>query len=196
MPDAPCGSRLTMEDAAREVGVGKPRSKDLHRGSAREGDVPPRYPFFRVARFAVREGSLLIVSLPVAAIGIVAWIIPYRGPRLIVRFAKPESQGVATFKLVGAIVAFGLWYVAALLLAGWWLGPSAALMSAILLPVLGFIAFYWTGRFDRDREEVLLFLRVLRRGWQDRLAAYRHSLVSEFDRVLEDQSRDRPLRST
>lgn len=69
-------------------------------------------------------------------------------------------------------------------------------MSAILLPVLGFIALYWTGRFDRDREEVLLFFRVLRRGWQDRLAAYRHSLVSEFDRVLEDQSRDRPLRST
>lgn len=163
---------------------------------ASEGDVPPRYPFFRVARFIVREGSLLIVGLPFAAIGIVAWIIPYRVPRLIVRFAKPESQGVATFKLVGAIVAFCLWYFLTLSLAAWWLGPGAALMSAILLPVLGFIALYWTGRFDRDREEVLLFLRALRGGWQDRLAAYRHSLVSEFDRVLEDQARDRPLHST
>ncbi|HET6617354.1 MAG TPA: hypothetical protein VFH69_06055, partial [Gemmatimonadota bacterium] len=160
---------------------------------AREGDVPPRYPFIRVARFIVREGSVLIVSLPVAAIGIVVWIIPYRIPRLIVRLAKPESQGVATFKLVGAIVAFCLWYVAALLMAGWWLGPAVALASAILLPVLGFAALYWTGRFDRDREEVLLFLRALRGGWQDRLAAYRYSLVKEFDRVLEDEARDRPL---
>ena len=160
---------------------------------AREGDVPPRYPFIRVARFIVREGSVLIVSLPVAAIGIVVWIIPYRIPRLIVRLAKPESQGVATFKLVGAIVAFCLWYVAALLMAGWWLGPAVALASAILLPVLGFAALYWTGRFDRDREEVLLFLRALRGGWQDRLAAYRYSLVNEFDRVLEDEARDRPL---
>ncbi|HYO46294.1 MAG TPA: 1-acyl-sn-glycerol-3-phosphate acyltransferase [Gemmatimonadota bacterium] len=163
---------------------------------AREGDVPPRYPVVGVARFVAREGSLLVLGLPVAAVGIVLWYIPYRVPRLIVRLATPESQAVATFKLVGATVAFALWFVGVLLFLGWRVGPEATLLAATLLPIVGLIALDWTGRFERDREEVRLFLRALRRGRQDRLAGYRRSLVAEFDRVLADQSRDQPLNST
>lgn len=157
---------------------------------AREGDVPPRYPFVGVARFVAREGSLLVLGLPVAAVGIILWYIPYRVPRLIVRLARPESQAVATFKLVGAAVSFIVWYAGALLLLGWRFGAEATLVAAALLPIVGLVALDWTGRFERDREETRLFFRALRRGRRDRLAGYRRSLVAEFDRVLADQARD------
>jgi hypothetical protein len=163
---------------------------------AREGDVPPRYPALAVARFVVREASLLVLGLPVAAVGIIVWLPPYQVPRLIVRLAKPESQAVATFKLVGATAAFALWYVGVLLFLGWRIGPEATLLAAILLPIVGLVALDWTGRFERDREEVRLFLRAFGRGRRDRLTGYRRSLVAEFDRVLADQARDLPRNST
>ena len=158
---------------------------------AREGDIPPRYPPMGVLRFVARESFVLVVGLPLAAAGIVFWYLPYRIPREIVRLARTASQGVATFKLVGAAVAFVVWYAVALLLSGWLLGPGATIAAALLLPIAGLVALDWTGRFERDREEVGLFLRALRRGRRDRLSAYRRSLVAEFDRVLAYQDRDR-----
>lgn len=158
---------------------------------AREGDVPPRYPPVGVLRFVVREASVLVVGLPLAAMGIVFWYLPYRIPREIVRLAGTASQGVATFKLVAAAAAFAVWYAVALLLSSWLLGLGGTIAAAILLPIAGLVALDWTGRFERDREEVRLFLRGLRRGRRDRLSAYRRSLVAEFDRVLAYQDRDR-----
>ena len=54
------------------------------------------------------------------------------------------------------------------------------------------LAHAWRERRNRVREDVRIFLRVLRkRGRVDRLAALRASLVAEFDDVLAAMEGDR-----
>jgi len=154
---------------------------------AGEADVPPRYEAAGVARYALREGALLLLGLPFAALGIAAWWLPYLVPRLVVRFARPQSQAVATYKLAGAMAVLPLWYVGLVLLLGWRIGPAAAAVGAAILPLAGLFALVWTGRWERVREDSLLFLRIMGRPRErDRLAGHRARLAAEFDAVLRD----------
>ncbi len=163
----------------------------LDRLGAGEADIPPRYETAAVLRFVLLEGALLLLGLPAALIGIAAWGLPYQIPRLVVRLTRPESQEVATFKLVAAIATFILWYVGLIALSAWRLGPLMAVLAALILPTTGLFALTWTGRWERDRDETRLFLRAIGRERRDRLTEHRRMLVAEFDRVLADRASDR-----
>jgi 1-acyl-sn-glycerol-3-phosphate acyltransferase len=152
-----------------------------------EGDVPPRYRATRILRHVAREGTALVVGLPLAAIGIAIWYLPYLAPRLVVRWARPAHEAIATWKLIAALGAFVIWYVAwivalAVLGGRWW-----GIVGALALPLLGAVALAWTGRWERVREDARLFARVLLRPrHRDRLAEDRAALSAAFDRVLFD----------
>ncbi len=152
---------------------------------AGEADVPPRYRATGIVRFVAREGAALLVGLPLAAAGIAFWYAPYLAPRLVVRWGRPVHEAIATWKLLAALAAFGVWYVLALVGLGLAGGRGWVAAGAAGLPLLGFAALAWTERWERVRDDARLFARVLlhpRR--RDRLAEDRARLVAEFDTVL------------
>ncbi|HUP01892.1 MAG TPA: 1-acyl-sn-glycerol-3-phosphate acyltransferase [Gemmatimonadota bacterium] len=159
----------------------------LERVGAGEADVPPEYRRGVVIGYALREALALGIGFPPAAAGLLAWYVPYLVPRVVARLARPESQAIATWKLAAAMVAFPAAWVGWILVIGWAAGGKAALIAALLLPPLGLFTLWWTKRWERVREDTVLFFRLLfRPGRRDRLAAYRTVLAVEFDALQRE----------
>jgi 1-acyl-sn-glycerol-3-phosphate acyltransferase len=168
----------------------------LDRLGAGEGEVPPRYRAGGVLRYVAREGATLAIGLPLAGIGIAVWYLPYLFPRFVVRLRRPAHEAIATWKLLAGIVAFGVWYGAAVAALTFLCGPWWGLASAVALPLLGAVALAWTGHWRRVREDARLFARVvLRPRGRDRLAEERARLAAEFDRALRDMEAATPPRA-
>jgi len=153
---------------------------------AREGDAPKRYRPVAVAGYGLRQLLLLGVVLPLALIGAGVWLVPALATRLLAPRFRPELDQVATYKLGVAVIAFPLWLllmlgvVAIVASFGW------ALVALGVLPVVGLAAVAWRDRQARVREDLRVFLRVLRHpSRRDRLAEQREQLADEFDRVRE-----------
>jgi glycerol-3-phosphate O-acyltransferase / dihydroxyacetone phosphate acyltransferase len=158
---------------------------------ASEGDVPSRYAFGPTASYALRWGCLLLLGAPLAVFGALLWLIPHFIPRVVVRFAKPEYESIATYKLAGAFFVFPLTLAIYAYLAWRWAGPAAALATALLAPLLGFATLAWYAAWKRFGEDVRLFTRVLfRRETAARLAEMRAQLAAEFDAIDAEIDRD------
>jgi glycerol-3-phosphate O-acyltransferase/dihydroxyacetone phosphate acyltransferase len=156
---------------------------------AAEGDVPARYGFGSVLWYSVRESFYLLVGAPAAALGTVLWYPAYLAPRVVVRMMRPEYESIATFKLATGFFIFPI-LLALYIYIAWKIGgPAIALLAAVVLPLLGFIALAWRERWARVREDSVLFTRaVTRPRTTERLAAYRTQLVRMFESVdLEAQ---------
>jgi hypothetical protein len=153
---------------------------------ASEGDVPPRYKFWMVIRYSLRQLFMLIVVFPLAFLGAVAWLIPF----ILTRYMSPrfslKLDQIATYKFVIAMMAFSIWWVTLTAAAYVFSGMELVLLVAAGLPVSGLAAIAWHDRQMQVRQDVRVFLRTLRypRG-QDRLAEQRRELVQEFDRLME-----------
>jgi 1-acyl-sn-glycerol-3-phosphate acyltransferase len=181
--DAPRFERL-----ARDVRTYERRSRLL---GADEADVPPRYAAVGVLRYGLVELVVLAVGLPLAGLGALLWYPAYVAPRVAVRRIRPEPEAVATYKLATGFVAMPLTVVIAAVVAWSLGGPWWALGAALGVPALGFLALAWRERWDRVREDVRLFLRVLRHPRRrDRLAGQRDRLVAAFDDVLHAMQAD------
>ena len=160
---------------------------------AGEGDVPTRYRGGEVARWLVREGGALLLGLPLAAAGTAFWYLPYLGPRLLLRLARPHHEAVSSYKLSAAVVLFPLWLAAWTALAWRWGGSAWGVAVLVAAPLTGLAAIAWMDRAARVREDAGLFLRVLlRRRTRERLAAERAALAAEFDGVAEAMERAAP----
>jgi len=157
------------------------RSEQL---GAEAGEVPSRYHPVAVLSYLVRHGVALAVGLPLAALGLLAWYVPYLLPRVVLRFLKVTEDSVATYKLILALLIFPLFYAGWITAAWLTLGPLAALAATVLLPPLGVIALRWSLRWESVREDVRVFLRVLRHPRaHDQLALERERIADEIDAV-------------
>lgn len=170
----------------------------LSRLGVGEGDVPERFRPLNVVRYALVEGLVLLVGLPLAVFGTLAWYIPYQSPRLSMRLYQPAHELVATVKLATALLAFPLTYLFWLTAA--WLGSGlpGLTVTAAVLPVAGFTALWWRDRWGMAREDARIFWRaVRRRALREQLAGRRESLAREFDevaRLWQDERRRRETR--
>ena len=150
------------------------------------GEAPHRYPAGAVASYVVRQGLALAVGLPLAAVGLALWYVPYRLPALAVRVLPVTEDSVATYKLATAVVLFPLAYVAWIVAAGLYLGPIAAFAAALLVPVLGAVALWWGLRWERVKEDGRAFLGVLRHPRaHDRLVKERERISAEIEAVRD-----------
>jgi glycerol-3-phosphate O-acyltransferase / dihydroxyacetone phosphate acyltransferase len=154
---------------------------------AREGDVPPSYQPGSTLRYAVTEASLLLLLAPAALLGTLLWYPTWLAPKYTLRALRPDAETVATFKLATGVVAVPVTMIV-VLAAGWLLaGSRGAVLGAVLAPLTGFAALAWHGRWQRVREDLRLFARVLGRSDQRaRLAGERAALVAEFDAVVDE----------
>lgn len=172
-----------FERIARAVARYRRRSQLL---GAADGDVPPRYTFRGTLRYIIAQTLLLAaVALPALA-GSIIWYPTYIAPQLTLRLVKPEYEAVATYKLATAFIAVPLTLLIAILAGALIDGARGALIATVLVPACGFAALAWHDRWNRFREDVQLFFRVLsRRDHQNRLSRDRNALAAEFDELVE-----------
>ncbi|HET9439882.1 MAG TPA: 1-acyl-sn-glycerol-3-phosphate acyltransferase [Longimicrobiales bacterium] len=168
---------------AREVRHYRMLSRTLGAG---DGDVPPAYSAGTVLRYVLREGLMLGLGLPLAAVALIFWYPPYALNRLIVNRLQVEESGVATYKLGLSLVLFpvtlAIWCAVAF---GQW-GMRGLLVALVVLPLLGWVLHRWAGRWDRVAQDVRLFVNVTARPRaQHELAAQRTRLVADFDDVAK-----------
>jgi 1-acyl-sn-glycerol-3-phosphate acyltransferase len=155
-----------------------------------EGDVPPRYRPSRVLLQGAKQLLLLALLAIPAAVGVIAWWLPYLIPGRVAALARPTLDAVATYKLGSALIAFPLmWLLWTLLAAIWLRGPGAALV-ALALPLTGIAAVRFAERGRVLAEETRVLVRTRRSGaGKDRLLEARRALVAEFDAVADEMER-------
>lgn len=164
-------------------------------GVGEGGDLPKRFPPLAVARYATIHGLGLLIGLPLAIIGTVAWYLPYKSPRISLNWYRPDYEAVATVKLATALLAFPvtylLWVTVGWLIAGW-LGVA---VIAAALPITGLAALQWRERWVRVREDTRLFWRAVpRKTLREQLMLRRKALVAEFDTLAEQWQKERGRR--
>jgi 1-acyl-sn-glycerol-3-phosphate acyltransferase len=153
---------------------------------AREGDVPPGYRPLAVARYITSQTLFLIVVLPLATVGAIAWLPPFVATRYVAPLFRPRLDQMATYKLGTAILAFPAWLAVLATGAGLLLGLRWAVASLAFLPVAGLAAIAWHERQARLWEDFRVFVKVLRHpGDRGRLAEQRRWLTEEFDRLRD-----------
>ena len=195
-------------DGVRWLRVADPQRLDRVRSAVRrylrlltllgasEGDVPARYKLGPVLRYSFRQLAMLLLVLPVAAVGAGFWLTPLIVTRRVAPRFRQKLDQVATYKVGTAVLAFSGWYfgvIGALFLSG---GTRVTLMAVVALPVAGLAAVAWRDRQVTVLEDVRVFLRAGRRSEaRDRLKEQRRYLVAEFDALTEAWRADRAQRS-
>ncbi|UCF19452.1 MAG: 1-acyl-sn-glycerol-3-phosphate acyltransferase [Gemmatimonadota bacterium] len=150
----------------------------------REGDLPERFSLVSVTRYVIVESLVLLVGLPMALLGTLAWLLPFESPRLLLDNYDFPHEVVATAKLATALLAFPVTF-ALWLTAAWFIGGLRMLLTAAaLLPLAGVVALYWRKRWGVVREDARVFWRSIRRKQlRQQLIRRRQALVREFDSV-------------
>jgi glycerol-3-phosphate O-acyltransferase/dihydroxyacetone phosphate acyltransferase len=153
---------------------------------AGEWGVPRRYRWSTVVGYGLRALLLLAILTPLALLGLVAWLIPYWIPTLVVRLVRPDLEAIATYKLSTAFLAFPL-FLALWVALGWMLGgPLRGALAGILAVIGGLAWIAWRARLRVLGDDLQGLLRSLPRARsRDRLAALRGELSREFDEIAE-----------
>lgn len=130
---------------------------------------------------SVRTLSLLLITLPVALIGAILHYPTYKLIGILATRLTKEEELVATIKAVGGIVLYPLTYIVCGALVAWKFGWIPGVVSALLLPLVGYIAL----RFFEQLDDVIgrtraLTWRVARRTAFARLMRTRHELRDEI----------------
>jgi glycerol-3-phosphate O-acyltransferase / dihydroxyacetone phosphate acyltransferase len=150
-------------------------------------DLDVRYTAKNVTLFVLRNVAALLLGLPLAILGILAFYLPYRTPWLVTRLARPELDIEASVKIGVSLVVFPLWSAVLLGVTAARFGAAAALVLSALLPVAGWYAV----RFLEHREAALgdaaVFFRLgLRDSLKRHLLERRAALAQEIDRLAAE----------
>ena len=137
------------------------------------------------ATFAAREIALGIVLLPLCAVGVVVFFVPYQLTGFIARRVAPERDVIATAQLFSGLVIYGAWLVALGALVWLAAGPIAAVVATLIVPAVAVAAL-----FALERESAVLdavrawwLLRRAHRDTRARLRQRRSELADLLDEV-------------
>ncbi|HYH81113.1 MAG TPA: lysophospholipid acyltransferase family protein [Longimicrobium sp.] len=137
-------------------------------------------------RWTLRHLLFFGIGAPAAAAGIVAYFIPYRLTGLIEGRIVHDDDVRATFKLLGGGLLHLLWTVGLAIFAGLRFGAAAALLVAVGLPLLGYVAVRVVDRWKRVTGEARRFLlRTRRPALLDELRQRQHELARRLHELWE-----------
>ena len=155
----------------------------------RDDQVAAEYPLGRVALWAAGSASLLLFWLPLALIGTLLNGIPYWLCGVAARFTRTEDLP-ATYKLMGGLVLFPIYWTAVALLA-WSAGWSGWASLGVFLagPVTGWFGVLFHERYDRFLGEAATWLRM-KLPWS-RARALREERATLHSELKELDDRDR-----
>ena len=135
--------------------------------------------------FAVRELLFGIVLLPLSALGLAVFFVPYQLTGIAARLSTKERDVIATAQALTGVAIYAAW-VAVLSAAAWWLaGTTAAVVTALLLPILAFVSLLALEREAAvlDAVRSWLLLRRARPDTRERLRRHRSELADVLDQV-------------
>jgi glycerol-3-phosphate O-acyltransferase / dihydroxyacetone phosphate acyltransferase len=154
-----------------------------------------------VAGFALRTLLRLAIGLPLAVVGGLFWVLPYRLVALVRRRVAPSEEVTATVHLLAAIVLFPAWLVTAVMVIGVELNVRWALLGLLGLPILGLHAHAFFAWWTETRGDLSAFLRLgQRRHLRELLLRQRDELSARIEAIAErmrgegksDTQRDTP----
>jgi glycerol-3-phosphate O-acyltransferase/dihydroxyacetone phosphate acyltransferase len=149
------------------------------------GQLSRTYPAKVVLGFAAREGLAILLGLPLALIGIILHVVPYRLTAVVVRLLRRTDEEEATDKIAAGLLLFPLaWTVEGYI--AWQLGDGRMLATLLVaLAPAGFFALAWRERLHRTGGEALAFARYLADPDKPRrLADQRRELAGDLAELL------------
>ncbi|MBV9071235.1 MAG: 1-acyl-sn-glycerol-3-phosphate acyltransferase [Acidobacteria bacterium] len=137
-------------------------------------------------RGSIRTIAMLLITFPLAIIGAIAHYPTYRLIRVLSRFTRGQEL-VATTKAVGGLALYPLTYIVYGSLVAWRFGIAYGVLTALVLPFLGYIAM----RFFEQLDDVIgrtraLTWRIARRSAFERLMRTRGALRDEIVALAEE----------
>lgn len=137
--------------------------------------------------FAGREVLAAIVLLPLSAVALILFAVPYRLTGYGARSFTREPDVAATAKVVGGFLIYAAWMGLFVAAAWWWRGLAAGVVTLLLLPLLAV-----AGLFAFERESAVLdavrawfLLRRTHAHTRERLRRRRSELADVLDEVNE-----------
>ncbi|TQF15442.1 acyltransferase [Myxococcus llanfairpwllgwyngyllgogerychwyrndrobwllllantysiliogogogochensis] len=138
-----------------------------------------------VVPFVVKNLLALVFGLPLFALGLVLFWLPYQVPRVASRKAELDVQ--ATVKFLTAFVVALVWWAALTVAAGLWGGTFWALPTFLIVPPLALFTLYFAERWDVLLRDIDVFFTL---GDRARLKALLLSdgerLAAEVERLAEE----------
>jgi glycerol-3-phosphate O-acyltransferase/dihydroxyacetone phosphate acyltransferase len=136
---------------------------------------------------SVRTLATLLITLPLAMIGAVVHYPIYRLIRFLATRLTKEEELIATAKTVGGMALYPLTYMAWGALVGWRFGLMSGVVTALVLPLLGYIAL----QFFEQLDDVIghtraLTWRIARQSAFERLLRTRRALRDEIVALAEE----------
>ncbi len=159
-----------------------------------QAEVPIRYELAPVVRYVGSKGPVLVLGLPFAIIGALLWLPVILLAGMAASRARPQSEVLATYKLValaaGVTMAWVFWTGLSYVLSG----VAVAVVIAVLAPLIGYLTVRWMELAKEVREDTSLFLRLQGRpDVRRRFARLRWQLTQDFA-GLDKRWRRGPLR--
>ncbi len=138
-----------------------------------------------VTTFAVREIAVGIVLLPLCAVGLVVFFLPYQLTGFIARLVARERDVLATAQVFSGLAVYSAW-LAAVGAAVWWAaGRTAAIAASLLMPAVAVAALFAIEREWAviDAVRAWWLLRRTHRHTRARLRRRRSELADLLDDV-------------
>jgi hypothetical protein len=137
------------------------------------------------ATFAVLELLFALVLMPLSAIGLIVFFVPYQLTGVAARLSTKERDVIATAQVLTGVAIYAAWVAALAVAAGWLWGTRAGVVTALLLPILAFVSLLALEREAAvlDAVRAWLLLRRARPDTRARLRRHRSELADVLDQV-------------
>jgi hypothetical protein len=149
-----------------------------------------------VRTFAVREIAFGIVLLPLGALGLLLFFVPYQLTGLVARRVARERDVLATAQVFAGAAVYGAWLAPVGAIVWWAAGRTAAIAAMLVAPVLAVAALFAIERESAVIDAVRAWW-LLRRAHHDTRARLRRrrselaDLLDEVNRWLTDVGRQK-----
>lgn len=116
------------------------------------------------ARWTFRQLTVLRSLLPVAAVGMVLYYVPYRLTGVLADRAKPPEDIRATYKALMGAALHIVWTIVLAVAIGWMWGWLFGMAALVVLPALAFLTVVVVDMWRRASGEARRFFVRARRG--------------------------------
>jgi glycerol-3-phosphate O-acyltransferase / dihydroxyacetone phosphate acyltransferase len=140
-----------------------------------------------VRTFAAREIALGIVLLPLCAIGLLVFFVPYQLTGVIARLVAPKRDVIATAQVFTGAAVYGVWLVGIGAAISSMTGRAVAIVTTCLLILLAAAALFAIERESAVIDAVRAWW-LLRRAHHDTRARLRRTR-SELADLLDEVNR-------
>ncbi|MBF5044259.1 acyltransferase [Aggregicoccus sp. 17bor-14] len=169
-------------EAVRAELVGFQRRLALVR--ADPSDLALGYRPAEVARFVGNNLASLLLGLPLFALGVLLYVLPFQLPRAWVRLQRTELDVQATVKFLGSLVLAPLWWALLTFVAWRVAGPAwALLVFAAALPLALFTRYFLARWREVLRDVAVFFALGSRARLKARLLQEGARLSAEVERL-------------